>query len=120
MKTQHVSSDQWRRTLDDLSRAYDGAIVSLEIVGKDIGAQPEVLDQPLRGLSSDRGGVTIRIAKPAGIQLEHLIAHPTDLRIVESDEGAVMAVEIEESGGTHTLVHFRSPARPELFDPAVE
>ena len=120
MKTQHVPSDQWRSTLDDLSRAYDGAIVSLEIVGNEVGAQPEVFNQPLRGLTSDRGGVTIRIAKPAGIQLEHLIAHPTELRIVESDEGAVMAVEIEESGGTHTLVHFRSPARPELFDPAVE
>jgi hypothetical protein len=40
MKTQHVPSDQWRRTLDDLSRAYDGAIVSLEIVGNDVGAQP--------------------------------------------------------------------------------
>lgn len=110
----------WRTTLDDLSRAYDGALVSLEILGNDFGAQPEVLDQPLRGLSSDRSGVTIRIAKPAGIQLEHLIAHPTDLRIVESDEGAVMAVEIEELEGTHTLVHFRSPSRPEIFDPAVE
>jgi hypothetical protein len=120
MKTQHVPEKLWRSTLDGLSRAYDGAIVSLEVIGNDVGAQPEVLDQPLRGLSSDRGGVTIRIAKPAGVQLEHLIAHPTDLRIVESDEGAIMAVEIEEKEGTHTLVHFRSPTRPELFDPAVE
>ena len=120
MRTQHVPSDQWRRTLDELSRAFDGALVSLEVVGNDVGAQPEVLDQPLRGLSSDRGGLTIRFARPNGAHLEHLIAHPRDLRIVESDEGAVMAVEIEESEGTHTLLHFRSPARPELFDPAVE
>ena len=119
MRTQHVPNNLWRRTLDDLSRAFDGAIVSLEILGNDVGAQPEVLDQPLRGLSSDRSGVTMRFAKPSG-HLEHLIAHPTDLRIVETDEGAVMAVEIEEREGAHTLLHFRSPARPEIFDPAVE
>ena len=59
MRTQHVPAALWRRTLDDLSRAYDGAIVSLEILRNDVGAQPEVLDQPLRGVSSDRGGVTI-------------------------------------------------------------
>ena len=119
MRTQHVPNNLWRRTLDDLSRAFDGAIVSLEILGNDAPGQAEVLDQPLRGLSSDRSGVTIRFAKPAG-HLEHLIAHPTDLRIVETDEGAVMAVEIEEREGAHTLLHFRSPARPEMFDPAVE
>jgi hypothetical protein len=120
MRTQHVPSDQWRRTLDDLSRTFDGALVSLEIVGNDVGAQPQILDQPLRGLSSDRSGMTIRFARPTGAHLEHLIAHPSDLRIVESDEGAVMAVEIEEREGTHTLLHFRSPVRPELLDPAVE
>ncbi|HEX7832814.1 MAG TPA: DUF5335 family protein [Thermoanaerobaculia bacterium] len=119
MRTQHVPWTRWRETLDDLSRTYDGAIVSLEIVGDDVGAQPEVIDQPLRGLSSDRSGVTIRIANSTG-NLEHLIRHPRDLRIVETDEGAVMAVEIEENEGLHTLVHFRSPAIPELLDPTME
>jgi hypothetical protein len=32
MRTQHVPASLWRRTFDDLSRAYDGAPVSLEIV----------------------------------------------------------------------------------------
>jgi hypothetical protein len=64
---------------------------SMEIVGEEVGAQLEVIDQPLRGVSSDRSGVTIRIAKPAGIHLEHLVAYPTDLRMAESDEGDAMA-----------------------------
>lgn len=120
MQTKRIPPDQWRRTLDDLSRSYDGALVSLEILGNEIGAQPEVLDQPFGGINGDRGGVTIRIAKPAGIHLQHLIAHPSELRIVETDDGAVMAIEIEEREGTHTLLHFRSPMRPELLDAAVE
>ena len=120
MRTKNIPAGQWRQTFDDLSRAFDGAIVSLEIVGKDVGAQPEVLDQPLRGLSADRSGVTIRVDKPRAMHLEHRVPNPKEVRIVETDEGAVMAVEIEENEGTHTLLHFRSPARPELFDPAVE
>lgn len=62
----------------------------MEIVGEEVGAQPEVIDQPLRGVSSDRSGVTIRIAKPGGIHLEHLVVYPTDLRMAESEEGDVL------------------------------
>lgn len=120
MHTKNIPSGQWRQAFDDLSRAFDGAIVSLEIVGDEIGALPEVIDQPFQGISSDRSGVTIRVATPRTTHLEHRLANPKEVRIVETDEGAVMAVEIEENEGTHTLLHFRSPARPELFDPAVE
>ena len=120
MRTRNIPSGQWRQTFDDLSRAFDGAMVSLEIVGNELGAQPEVVAQSLRGISSDRSGVTIRVARPRTMHLEHRVPNPKEVRIVETDEGAVMAVEIEENEGTHTLLHFRSPARPELFDPAVE
>ena len=120
MRTKNIPSAQWRQTFDDLSRAFDGVLVSLEIVGDEIGAQPQVVDQSLRGISSDRSGVTIRVARPRTMHLEHRVPNPKEVRIVETDEGAVMAVEIEENEGTHTLLHFRSPARPELFDPAVE
>jgi hypothetical protein len=120
MRTKHIPSAQWRETFDDLSRAFDGSLVSLEVVGDEIGAQSEVVDQALQGISSDPSGVTICIARPQTMHLEHRVPNPKEVRIVETDEGAVMAVEIEESEGTHTLLRFRSPARPELFDPAVE
>ena len=118
MRTWQVPPGLWRTTFDGLSRAYDGAIVSLEILGDDDGPETEVVNQPLRGLSSDRGGVTICIARQAD-QFEHLISHPTAVRIAETDEGAVIAVEIEE-GGTHTLLHFKSAFLPELSHRAVE
>lgn len=115
MHTRTIPRESWRQELDSLSRAYDGALVSIEVVGGDVGAQAEVIDRPLRGISADRSGVTISIER-----LDRRMPHPRDVRIVEADEGAVVAVEIEEDGGTNTLLHFRSPARPELFDPAVE
>ena len=120
MHTKNVPFNLWRTTLDDLSRAYDGALASLEIVSSEVGAANEVVDQPLRGITADGDGVTIGFASPAGLHLQHRIDHPRDLRIVETDEGAVMAIELEEKEGTNTLLRFRSPMRPEIFDPAVE
>lgn len=115
MRTKQILTNDWRRTLDTLSRSYDGALVSLEIVGGDVGAEEEFRDQPLRGITSDRSGVTVQIAS-----LDHHVARPQKLRIVESEEGAVMAIEIEDADGMHSFLRFRSPMRPELLDPAVE
>lgn len=120
MRTRHVPSTEWRATLDDLSRSFSGALVSLEVVGGEVGAEEEVCNQPLRGITSDRSGVTVAIEKAGGFHLNRRIAHPRTLRIVDSTEGSLIAVEIEDSGGVQNLVRFLSPARAEVFDPAVE
>ena len=120
MRTRQVPFPEWRGTLDELSRSFSGALVSLEVVGGDVGAEEEVCNQPFRGITSDRSGVTVQIEKAGGIHLSHRIAHPEKLRIVESTEGSLIAVEIEDRGGVQNLVRFLSPARAEIFDPAVE
>ena len=119
MQTRQVLFSDWRRTLDDLSRSFSGALVSLEVVGGEVGAEEQVRDRPLRGMSSDRSGVTVQI-EGGGLHLDHRIAQPRKLRIVESDEGALVAVEIEASGGIQHLVRFTSPAHAAIFDRAVE
>lgn len=120
MQTKQIETADWRQTLDALSRSYDGALVSLEIVGGEVGAEEEIRDQPLRGITADRSGMTVQIERPGRLHLDHHVPHPTALRIVETDEGAVMAIEIEDTEGMHSLLRFRSPMRPEIFDPAVE
>lgn len=120
MRTRNIPVAQWRETLDDLSRAFDGMRVSLEIIGGNLGAQDEVRDQPLRGITFDPTGVTVQIEKRGGIHLDHHIRTPQQVRIVETNEGAVMAVEIEESGGMYSLVRFRSPFRPDVLNRACE
>jgi len=120
MHTKEIPVADWRRTLDDLSRSHDGTFVSLEILGGEVGAEEEVHNQPLRGITSDRTGVTIRFEKPGGLHLVHRVAHPQKLRILETGEGAVMAIEVEDEEGMHSLIQFHSPVRPVIFDPAVE
>jgi hypothetical protein len=112
MKTTHVPASLWRRTLDALSRRCDGSLISLEIVGGSVGAEEAVHEQPFRGITSDATGMIVQITKRGGIHLDHRVAHPRGVRIVETDDGVLVAVEIESETGTHSLVHFRSPPAP--------
>lgn len=64
--------------------------------------------------------MSVQIEKAGGVHLDHRIANPQKIRIVESNEGSLIAVEIEDSGGVQNLVRLTSPARPEIFDRAVE
>jgi hypothetical protein len=116
METRRVPAAMWRTTFDDLSRSFAGAVASLEIVGGGLGAEEDVREQPLLGISSDRSGITVQFEKKGGIRFEHRVAEPTMVRIVTSNEGAVVAVEIEDRSGIENLVRFRSPARPEALD----
>ncbi len=120
MHTTQIPLSDWRRTLDELSRSYDGALVSLEIVGGEVGAEEEVHEQPLRGITSDPSGITVQIEQRGGLHLGHHVAHPKKLRVVETRGGAVVAVEIEDDEGIYSLVRFCSPARHDIFDLAVE
>ena len=120
MQSRQIPESEWRTTLDSLSRSFDGVTVSLEIVGDDVGAEEEVHRQPLRGISADAAGVTMQFEKEGGMHLQHLVAHPKTLRVVETDEGALMAVEVEDDRGVNSFLRFEWPSRAAIFDPAVE
>jgi hypothetical protein len=120
MQTKQIQTADWQHALDTLSRSYTGALASLEIVGGEVGAEEEILDQPLVGLSADRSGVTFQFERAGRLHHDHHVAHPEALRIVETDDGAVIAVEIEDVDGVHSLLRFRSPVRADLLDPVVE
>jgi hypothetical protein len=120
MRTVEVPTPRWRPALDALSRTYDGAFVSIDIVGEAIGAQREVRNRPLHGISSDAGGITFFTGGAGMPHTNHRVSDPRRVWIEESDEGAVVALEVEGSDAVRTIMRFRSPVRRELLDRAVE
>lgn len=119
MRVMTIPHQSWRRSLDSLSRAYAGAMVSVEVDHPDFGCHPEVRTQPLSGITADRSGIIVQIAH-GKTHLDHTITHPSALRFTESGEGALTGVEIDSRDGARTTVRFRSPLHPDLLDPAVE
>ena len=55
MRTIDVPQQDWTRTLDQLSAVHDGWLVSLDVVGPLLGAQPQIRDLPLRGITAETG-----------------------------------------------------------------
>jgi hypothetical protein len=121
MKTRTLSRTEWHPFFRDLSRIHMGALVTLNVSGLGIGSHDEVVDQPFRGISEDGDEVFVHVGNGnEHPHLERRMQHVDAIHVQQTDEGADAAVNISTIDGTQTSLRFRSPALPELLDPAVE
>lgn len=120
MPTRRIPTQEWKTTFDSLSRTYRGALVSVEIMTRRFGDQPQVRKVALGGITSDPSGVTIETAMRPSEHLGHRVERPRAVWIHENADGAVTALEVQSTDGTGTLLTFDSPVRPEMLDAAVE
>lgn len=114
MRTVEIARKEWIGALDEFNRKHQGALVSLDVLGPSIGAQPELRDLPLVGITAEpgnQGTISIAAARSADDHLTHTIQSPTHIWIARSDEGADAALEIESADGTKTILRFQTAAR---------
>ena len=120
MHTIDIPRKNWAKTLQAFSLMHEGWLISLEVLGPDLGAQQELHDLPLAEVVSERSErgdtITISVARSASGQLTHTIHRPTGVRIERTDEGADLALQIETADGTTTILQFRTAALPETVD----
>ena len=116
-----IPRDEWAGFLDSFSRRHEGWLVTVEVLGADIGAQMEAEELPLEGITAElKGGdedaITIILGEESTERVTHNISQPTHVRIEQNESGADMALQIESGGGVTTLVRFRSAMLPEMVD----
>ena len=121
MPTREIPRSEWVSFLDSFSRQHEGWLITVEVLGKDVGAQIEAREQPLAGVTADlRGGdqdvVSILFGAAADKHVAHLIHAPSHVRLKETEGGAHEALHIESKGGTTTLLRFRAAVSPETLD----
>ncbi|HWP43654.1 MAG TPA: DUF5335 family protein [Blastocatellia bacterium] len=121
MTTQEVPRQEWTEFFDSFSRRHLGWLVSVEVMGPDIGAQAEAREMPLQGITAelkpgDESIISIMVGNSAEDHLTHTITGPSRVNVKVSGEGTDEAVEIESEDGLTTLVRFRSPISPEMVD----
>ena len=123
MPTQEIPRDEWTTFLDTFSRQHEGWLSTLEILGTDIGAQREVLNLPLEGISASRESVPETIAISLGNDVKdhvtHTISGPTRVWLDQTSAGANAALEIESADEVKTLLRFRSALPAEMVDGVV-
>jgi hypothetical protein len=124
MPTKEIPRDEWTTFLDTFSRQHEGWLSTLEILGPDIGAQEEVRNLPLEGItatSKDSAPETIAISlgKTAEDHVTHTIANPSRIWLEQTSEGANAALEIESADNVKTLLRFRSALPADMVDGVV-
>src|SRR5262249_5755459 len=121
MRTQEIPRAQWHNFFDTFSRQHEGWLATLEILASDIGAQEEVHELPLEGVSivAEHAGlesIAINMGKTADDHISHMIEKPLHVWLEQTEEGANAVLEIEAEDQSKALVRFRSPMPPELVD----
>jgi len=111
MRTKEMPQAEWRRFFDDFSKQHAGWIVTLEVLGADLGDQEEATRLPLVGISADGKDRAHRLEIIVGGRPEahvtHIINTPKRVWLTQPEAEAHEAVEIESEDGTTTLVHFQ-------------
>jgi hypothetical protein len=120
MATREIPRSEWPDFLDSFSRQHRGWLITIEVLDARVGAQVQVREQPLAGVTAEmRGGdasVSVLIGRAADVHLTHTIRDPAHIRLKETEAGAREALQIESEDGAMTLLRFRSVIPAELVD----
>ena len=124
MATREIPRDEWTEFFDGFSRQHEGWLVTVEVLGSEIGAQIEVRELRLEGITAevkddDEGAISIMVGETPDDHITHVITAPSHVRLEQTQEGADQALQIESASGATTLLRFRSAMLPEMVDGVV-
>jgi hypothetical protein len=118
-RAEEVAQAEWRRFLDEFSRAHAGWLVTVEEIDPARGPRELAREIPLSGICADLSrGQPREITILAGARDEwtHRIGTPARLKLRRTSEGAEEGIETESADGVRTVVRFRSAVLPETVD----
>jgi hypothetical protein len=113
--TLEIPRDAWRGYFDHLSRTLGTVEATVEVAGRDLGAQVAADHLFLTGVTyDDRDDVfVIGLDAPGGPpeDFEHLVSHPEKI-FIATGNGMEMAIDIEDAERHQTIIRLERP--PEL------
>lgn len=111
--TTEIARYDWTSFFDSLTYMHVAEPVSIEVLRQDIGAQLQVEDLPLDGITAELKGAHAVITIAAGTDpdrhVSHIITDPVSVRLARGSAGEDEALEIVEADRTVTLVFFDGP-----------
>jgi len=120
MPTREIPRAGWVSFFNSFSGKHEGWLVTVEVIGPDIGDQEEAKELPLVGISADlkdnENFVNITVGRLPEDRMMHTVTDAARVWLKQSDEGADEALEIESKDGTKTLLTFRASVLPDTLD----
>jgi hypothetical protein len=120
MQTVEIPREEWADRLNEFTAIHEGWLVSLDVLGLDLGAQPEIINLPLLGVCADSvnhdGRIAVSVARSRSEHVTHTIEAVRHIWIQKTDDGADAALQAESADGTKTILRFRAAVLPETVD----
>jgi hypothetical protein len=121
MKTKEIPINEWPKFLDNFSRKHEGWLVTLEILGTELGAQVQERELTLAGIVDEwdeihGNRIVIMFGEKPDDHITHSIERPTQVSLEQTDGGADVALAIKSADGVMALLRFLSPMLPEMVD----
>lgn len=108
MQTTIIPREQWRMRLNKLSQAFEGWLVSLDLIDRSDGELREFRQMPLVGVTAEPDAITIAVAEVTGDHITHIIRSPTRVLLDKTDTGANAALQVESADGQKAVLRFRT------------
>jgi hypothetical protein len=110
MRTTEIPRDQWMQALDQFSKEHQGWIITMELVGVDVGDQITATNLPLVGVSADvkdgENRIAIMVGDRPDAHVTHVVESPTRVWIEKSDDPRYDAIAVEDKEGHKIIVEF--------------
>jgi hypothetical protein len=123
--TTEIPREEWGFFCNAFSRQHKGWPAIVEVLGLDLGAQVEVEALPFEGITADtiddESAISLMLGDATGDHVTHTVADPIRVALVrrESDDRPFEVLEVEDRGGTKTLLRFEAQVVPEMLDDIV-
>jgi hypothetical protein len=114
MQNLHLDQKDWTNILDHISRCENTHKVTIEIMREDLGAQREVENVLLRGLSYDPKSDVIAIRAGA---VEHMIHHPGAIEIAHAGTDLICLEVLGKDRSRHLMTFLPPLHLPDLLVP---
>src|SRR5947209_20323229 len=100
MPTREIPHEEWNAFFETFSKQHEGWLVTVEVSGRDIGAQEEAHELPLVGITADlKGGgadaVSIIVGRAAADHITHAVTGAAHVRLEQAEGGADEALQVE-------------------------
>jgi len=105
MATRKLAKSEWQSYFDHVSKSLGGKQVEIEVSSLAIGDQIEANQVALKGLVFDPKSDVLEVVTE---NLDHMIRRPTEIYVLESDEGLAV-VEVLDGDGNKQIVKLTAP-----------
>src|SRR5262252_4805778 len=112
--TRELERASWAAYFDSIAPSVEGMLVTVELMGEQLGDQTDVERLPVQAISYDPRDDVLEVAVGGRgtrypVVLRHFISNPTAISVEESPEGTPSAILVTDPSGVRTLIRLFEP-----------